>query len=160
MLVNQLPIFAAMNGQPAYPDFREKVANCFRRQPFIAHIGAKLRRVDPGFCEIELNFRPELGQQDDFLHAGVIATLIDNSAGFAALSLFEAEEDVLSVEFKLNLLRPVRAGRIFGRGKVVRNGKRLSICQADVWEQDEFGQEELCATGIVTLMRMQPAAQL
>jgi len=150
-------IFAPMTGQLAYPDFREKVANCFRRQPFMAHIGAKLRRVEPGFCEIELSFRPELGQQDDFLHAGVVATLIDNSAGFAALSLFEADEEVLSVEFKLNLLRPVKGGRIFGRGKVLRNGRRLSICQAEVWEIDEVGGEKLCASGMVTLMRMQPS---
>ncbi len=143
--------------QPAYPDFREKIAFCFKRQPFMAHIGAKLRRVEPGFCEIELPFRPELGQQHDFLHAGVVATLIDNAAGFAALSLFAENEEVLSVEFKLNLLRPVRAARVFSRGKVIQSGQRLSICQSEVWEQDAMGSEQLCATGTVTLMRMSEA---
>jgi uncharacterized protein (TIGR00369 family) len=144
--------------QPANPDFREKVASVFRRQPFMAHIGARLRRVEPGFCEIDLPFRPELGQQHDYLHAGVVATLIDNAAGFAALSLFEAEEDVLSVEYKLNLLRPLRGGRALGRGKVIRCGRRISVCEAEVWERNEKGEEQLCAKGMVTLMRMSPAS--
>lgn len=139
---------------PANPDFRERVAALFRRQPFMAHIGARLRRLEPGFCEIELPFRAELGQQDDFLHAGLIGTLIDNTGGFAALSLFAANESVLSVEYKVNLLRPVVAARVFGRGRVVRCGKRLTLANAEIWQQSPEGQEKLCATGSVTLMRV------
>lgn len=144
---------------PADPDFRERAVALFRRQPFMAHIGARLRRLEPGFCEIELPFRAELGQQDDFLHAGLIGTLIDNTGGFAALSLFGEGENVLSVEYKVNLLRPVAAARVFGRAKVIRAGKKLTVAQAEVWQQGPDGREKLCATGTVTLMRMPAGAE-
>jgi uncharacterized protein (TIGR00369 family) len=78
-------------------------------------------------------FRPELGQQHGFLHAGVITTIADVAAGYAAYSTMPAASEVLSVEFKVNLLRPGVGERFVARARVVKPGRTLTVVQADVF---------------------------
>jgi uncharacterized protein (TIGR00369 family) len=91
---------------PANPNFAARVRDSFARQRFMATIGAELTAVEPGRCEIRLPYREDLTQQHAFFHGGVIGTLADNAAGYAAFSLMPADASVLTVEYKLNLLAP------------------------------------------------------
>ena len=118
--------------QPPNPQFAEAVRGSFERQPFLALIGASLSRVEPGEVEIELPFRPDLLQQTGTLHAGVLAALGDTACGYAALTLMPEGAEVWSVEFKINLLAPAAGRRIVALGRVVRSGRTLSVCAADV----------------------------
>ena len=78
-------------------------------------------------------FRPELGQQHGFLHAGVITTIADVAAGYAAYSTMPPNSEVLSVEFKVNLLRPGVGERFIARARVIKPGRTLTVVQADVF---------------------------
>ncbi len=89
---------------PADPDFAARVRDSFGRQPFMEHIGARITALEPGFCEITVDHRRELTQQHGFVHGGVLASIADSAAGYAAFSLMPAEASVLTVEYKLNLL--------------------------------------------------------
>ena len=92
-----------MSFQPSDPHYEDRVRASFARQRFIELLGAQLRAVRPGYCEIHLPYREKLSQQHGFFHAGTIETIADNAAGYAAYSLMDAESSVLTVEFKLNI---------------------------------------------------------
>lgn len=129
------------------------IQSSFNQQGFMQHIGAELLACADGFCEIKLPFKPELAQQNGFFHAGSIATIADNAAGYAANSLMPESSNILSVEFKVNLLSPGRGEAIIARGKVVKNGRTLTVCTAEVFTLN--GEEEkLCALAQVTLIEL------
>src|ERR1700694_5848686 len=90
------------------PSFAEDVARSFAQQPIMNLIGARLSLVGPGVVEITLPYRANLAQQHGYLHAGVVTTIADSACGYAAFTLMSADSNVLSVEFKVNLLRPAQ----------------------------------------------------
>jgi len=95
-------------------------------------VGAQLVAIEPGRVVIEWPFGEHLTQQDGFLHAGVVAAVADSACGYAALSLMERGFAVLSVEFKINLMKPAAGERFRAVGKVIRAGRTLSVCAAEV----------------------------
>ncbi|MGZ5436068.1 MAG: PaaI family thioesterase [Pyrinomonadaceae bacterium] len=133
-------------------DFAEAVANNFAQQPVMNLIGARLALVEPGVVEIELPFRADLTQQDGFLHAGVITTVADSAAGYAAYTLMPAGSRVLSIEFKVNLLRPARGEVFIARAEVIKAGRTLSVVRADVFATGANSKKELVATMQGTMM--------
>jgi uncharacterized protein (TIGR00369 family) len=110
----------------------DDVRASFARQTFMRTLGAALTRVAPGEVEITLPFREDLLQQSGFMHAGTIASIADTACGYAALSTMPAGAEVLSVEFKMNLLAPARGDAFVARARVVRSGRTLTVCSADV----------------------------
>lgn len=95
-------------------------------------IGASLGAVEPGAVDVILPFRDDLTQQDGFLHAGIVAAVADSACGYAANTLMPATARVLSIEFKLNLLAPAVGERLEARARVIRAGRTVTVCQADV----------------------------
>ena len=114
---------------PTDPD---DVRASLERQSFMTLLGATATLVESGHVRIEVPFRADLCQQNGFLHAGVVTAVADSACGYAALTLMPAGSDVLSVEFKVNLLAPARGERVVADGRVVRSGRRLTVCQAEV----------------------------
>lgn len=112
-------------------DFEEVVRDSFAAQQLMATIGARLSGVAAGEVEIRLPFRADLTQQDGFLHAGIVTSVLDSACGYAALTLMPAGSGVLSVEFKINLLAPARGDELIARGRVVRAGRTLTVCEGD-----------------------------
>lgn len=142
-----------MNFQPRDPNFQQKVRDSFNQQQFMGHIGAQLVEVRPGYCEIRVPFQESLTQQNGFFHAGVISTIADNTAGYAAFSLMAEKASVLTVEFKLNLLSPGKGDLLIGRGTVLKSGKTLTVCRSDLFVVQN-GEEKLCAAGQSTLIQL------
>jgi uncharacterized protein (TIGR00369 family) len=137
--------------QPQDPGFEARVRAGFQRQQVMATLGARLTRVAPGETEIELPFRAALAQQHGFLHAGIVTTILDSACGGAAFSLMPADAEVLSIEFKTNLLAPARGELLVARARVVRAGRTITVCQADGVMVDG-GREVLVATMTATMM--------
>lgn len=118
--------------QPQNPHFQAVVSESFSRQPFLSQIGVKLVRVAPGEVDLELPFRDDLVQQTGVLHAGVVAAIADTACGYAALTLMPEGAEVVSVEFKINLLAPAAGALFLARGRVVRAGRTLTVCTGEV----------------------------
>jgi uncharacterized protein (TIGR00369 family) len=137
---------------PLNPDFENAVRANFARQQIMQLIGAELGAVEPGTVEIVLPYRADLTQQDGYIHAGVLTTVADSAAGYAAFSLMPAGASVLSVEFKVNLLRPARGQSFVARAEVVKAGRTLTVVRADVFGVDENDQRELVASLQGTMM--------
>ena len=130
----------------------EVVAANFGRQPAMLLIGAELTFLEPGRVEVAFPYKAELTQQDGFIHAGIICTAADSACGYAALSSMPAGSDVLSVEFKLNLLRPAAGERFVARAQVLKRGKTLTAVRADVFALMGV-QERLIAAMQATMIR-------
>lgn len=117
---------------PEHGEFESRVRSSFERQQFMATLGAALGRVEPGFVEIHLPITQALSQQHGFVHAGAVASIADSACGYAALTLMGADSGVLAVEFKINLMAPAAGESLVARGRVIRAGRTLSVCQAEV----------------------------
>jgi uncharacterized protein (TIGR00369 family) len=132
-------------------DVEARVQQSFARQGYMATIGAQLVHVAHGEVDIALPFDDRLTQQDGFLHAGVVAGVSDSACGYAALTTMEPGAEVLTVEFKINLLAPAAGERLVARGRVLRAGRTLTVCRADAFTINE-GKEKHVATVIATLI--------
>jgi len=137
--------------QPRNPSYADEIRQSFARQTMMGLIGAQLTRVEPGIVEITLPYRADMAQQHGYLHAGVVTTIADSACGYAAYSLMPPRSEVLSVEFKVNLLRPAQGETFTAVAEVVKAGKTLTVVRADV-----FGlagdKRELVATMLATMI--------
>ena len=131
---------------PLNPSFAQEVADSFARQPIMKLIGARLSLVEPGVVEITLPYRADLAQQNGYLHAGIVTTIADSACGYAAYTLMPAGSNVLSVEFKVNLLRPAQGETFVARAEVIKAGRTLTVVRADVFAINKTEERRLVAT--------------
>jgi uncharacterized protein (TIGR00369 family) len=116
-------------------------------------LGAQMISVGRGKVEIRFPFSSGLTQQNGFVHAGAVTSIMDSACGYAALSVAPEEADVLSVEFKVNLLAPAVGESFVARASIKRAGKRLAVCTADAFAV-RAGEEKLIATMLATIMNV------
>ncbi len=131
-------------------NYEMRVRRGFEKQGFMSTIGAKIEEVQPGFCRIRLPFSDRVAQQHGFFHGGVISAMADNAAGFAAYSLMNADEQPLSVEFKINFLAPAQGETLEARGKVLRSGRRLKHVFVEIFSLSG-GSEQMVASALATI---------
>lgn len=133
------------------PSYAREIKESFNQQTVMALIGAELTRVDPGIIEITLPYRADLAQQHGYLHAGIVTTIADSACGYAAYSLMPPNSEVLSVEFKVNLLRPAKGQTFTAIAEVIKSGKTLTVVRADVFAIDA-DRRDLIATMLGTMI--------
>jgi len=120
---------------PADPHFASRVRESFGRQKAMALIGASLKSVEAGAVEIALPYRDDLTQQKGFIHGGILGMIADTACGYAAFSLMPAGGSLVTVEYKMNILKPGR-GALVAQGKVIRPGRTLTVARAEVYADD------------------------
>ncbi|HEV8133101.1 MAG TPA: PaaI family thioesterase [Pyrinomonadaceae bacterium] len=114
-------------------------------------IGAELVSVVPGAVQISLPYRADLTQQNGYLHAGIVTTIADSACGYAAYTLMPPNSAVLSVEFKVNLLRPAKGEEFLAIAEVLKPGRTLTVVRADVFANPK-SERVLVATMLGTMM--------
>jgi uncharacterized protein (TIGR00369 family) len=138
---------------PSNPEFIQRTRDSFAHQGLMQHLGAKMTALDTGFCEIRTDYYAHLSQQHGYFHAGVVGAIADSACGYAAYTLMPAGSNVLTVEYKLNLLAPASGETLIARGRVIRAGRTLTVCHADVFVLCG-AEEELCATSLSTIITL------
>jgi uncharacterized protein (TIGR00369 family) len=135
------------------------VRESFARQGLMRTLGARIVTIEPGLCVIEMDYAPGVSQQQGYFHGGAIGAIADNAAGYAAYSLMPAGAEILTVEYKINLIRPAVPPTLRAEGRVLRAGKTLTVCRADVYHMKDgaSGRLEACALLQSTLMRLEPS---
>ncbi len=129
---------------------REELERIFNAAPFVANLGIRLVSFGSGTCETELDIEPRHLQQDGFVHAGVQATMADHTAGGAAATMIEPDHIVLTVEFKINLLRAAKGDRLTCRSKVLKPRSRLIVVESEVLCENE-GTSKLASKTTVSI---------
>jgi len=140
-----------MNFEPSNPLFATEVRDSSARQTVMTTIGAELVSVVPGAVQISLPYRADLTQQNGYLHAGIVTTIADSACGYAAYTLMPPNSAVLSVEFKVNLLRPAKGEEFLAIAEVLKPGRTLTVVRADVFANPK-SERVLVATMLGTMM--------
>jgi uncharacterized protein (TIGR00369 family) len=118
------------------PDLETRIRRKLERQYFMHLIGADLTRIEPGRIEAELTLGQQHQQQRGFAHGGLTATMADLAAGFAAVTLVPDGVGVVTAELKVSYLNPGVGTRLRAIGWVLKAGRRLHFCEAEVWCDD------------------------
>jgi uncharacterized protein (TIGR00369 family) len=134
--------------------YEERVRESFSRQGLMQNLGAELTAVGPGSTEIRVRHRPEITQQHGYFHAGVSGAIADTACGYAAYTRMPSDSSVLTVEYKINLLAPADGEELIARAKVMRAGRTLTVCTADVFVRKDR-REVHCATVLATIFCLQ-----
>ncbi len=132
-------------------DYESRVRASFARQQAMQLIGARLTLVEPGAVTILLPFREDLTQQNGYLHAGIVTAIADSACGYAAYTLMPAGREVLSVEFKVNLLRPAEGEEFVAEAKVIKAGRTLTVTRCDVYSRVAL-EARMVATMLATMI--------
>ena len=137
-------------------DPRPRIAASFDKQPFMRTLGATLHRVDHGLVEIRLTIAPHLTQQHGFIHAGAIAAIADSACGYAALTTMPEGAEVLSIEFKINMLAPAVGDALHAAATVIRAGRTITVTRADVTAHGGGAEPKPVAAMQATMIRRDP----
>ena len=139
--------------EPKDPNFAERVRASFGRQKVMATLGITIDELRAGEIVLRMPYHPLYTQQHGFMHAGIISTALDSACGYAAYSLMSDDAAVLTVEFKTNLLAPAQGEYFMFRGRVIKPGRTLTLCDSQAFAV-ENGSEKLVATMTGTLMAL------
>lgn len=145
--------------EQASPAVQKRVQDSFDLQGLMSHLGARLTHIGPGRVHVVLPARPEVTQQHGYVHAGATSAIADSAGGYAALTLFDEDSDVLTVEYKINLLAPAAGDHLEAIGTVLKSGRTLTVCQLEVYGVREGVERKLVANGQQTLIRVNRLAE-
>jgi uncharacterized protein (TIGR00369 family) len=143
--------------EPRNPEYRKVASATFDRQQAMRTLGITIARLEPGEVDLAMPYSLDWTQQNGFVHAGIITAGLDTACGIAAFTLMPAGSDILTVEFKTNLLAPARGERFAFRAQVIKSGRTLTVCEARAFAEAD-GVEALVATMTGTLMALLPRA--
>jgi uncharacterized protein (TIGR00369 family) len=142
--------------EPQNPGFEALVRQSIAKQPMMKMMGATMEMVAPGSVTIRLPFHERLTQQNGYLHAGAVTAVLDSACGYAAFTLVPTGSNILSVEFKVNLLLPAKGDAFLATGRVLKAGKTLTICEGELTALEGKGEEKVVAIMTATMMVMRP----
>ena len=139
------------NFEPQDPAWEARVKASFAQQSLMTTLNAEIIDLAPGRCTIRSTYREGLGQQHGFFHAGVASAIGDSACGYAAYTLFPPDTEVLSAEFKINLLAPAKGRELVASAEVVRRGRRLTVCLARIEVDPKAAGGRPCAIMLATM---------
>ncbi|UUU22880.1 PaaI family thioesterase [Streptomyces sp. DSM 40750] len=145
--------------EQATPAVQKRIQDSFDLQGLMSHLGARLAHIGPGRVHIVLPSRPEVTQQHGYVHAGATSAIADSAGGYAALTLFDEDSEVLTVEYKINLLAPAAGDHLEAIGTVLKPGRTLTVCRLEVYGVQPDGERKLVANGQQTLIRVTRPAE-
>lgn len=130
----------------------ERIIQLFKKTNFMKTLNAQLTEIKQGAVKIECDFSERLTQHHGYIHAGVMTSLVDNACGLAAFTMMAENTEVLTVEFKVNFLKPAKTNKLVTVGKVVQSGKTLTVCDGFVYDEKE---KNLIAKMTATMIAVQ-----
>jgi uncharacterized protein (TIGR00369 family) len=120
---------------------RRRIEASFDAQGLMSSLGAELAHVDEGEVHILLPYDQRLTQQHGYAHAGAITSVVDSACGYAALTMAPENHEVVTVEFKVNFVRPAIGEAFLALGRVQSSGRVLTVCTGEVRTAGEETQK-------------------
>jgi uncharacterized protein (TIGR00369 family) len=137
------------------PHFKETILQGYKKQHFLGLIGFELSKIELGHIERLMVIEQKHQQQYGNLHGGLIATLADTVAGYAAFTAVAPGHGVVTGELKVSYFEPGFGDKVLAIGKVVRQGRKINFCEAEIWVMR--GEEKvLIAKASATMITVQP----
>jgi len=123
----------------------------FSGVPLLRDFKMKLQTVKAGFARVSINFQPRLAQVHGFMHGGVIASIADTAATYAANTLLFPERETITVELKINYVAPLKTKSAVAEATILHSGNKTSISEVKVFDSNK----KLCAVALVTNLILQ-----
>jgi len=128
-----------------------EVRSSFSRQGLMQLLGAEMTMLGRGRCAVALPFSDNVAQQHGFFHGGVVGAIGDNAGGYAALTMLPLGTEVLTLEYKVNFLKPAAGDLLVAEGLVLRAGRSVIVCRVDIFVETS-GRRSHCAALQQSLM--------
>jgi uncharacterized protein (TIGR00369 family) len=128
---------------------RDVLEAVIAKTPFAQLVGAVLTRYGGGEVELTVPLSPQITQHHGFVHGAIVGFMADSACAWAAASV---AGDVVTAEYKLNLIAPATGSTLVGRGYVIKASGRQVICRADVFSVTGTA-ERMVATALATIMK-------
>lgn len=138
------------NSVPKTQLTREMMEQAIAISPFTNWVGTKLLDFAPGRVKISAAIRKEMTQHHGFAHGAIVGYMADTVCAWAAASVVG---DVVTSEYKLNLLAPAIGEELTAVGEVIKAGGRQVVTRADVYAVKD-GTEKIVATALATIARV------
>ena len=121
------------------------------RRGFIKYCGIHASKIEKGIFESTLKIGENHKTQDNFIHAGLIATMSDHTAGYAAYTLVPDNIRILTIEFKINFLKPAYGNALKCKSEIISKGRQIIVAQSTVFDiRDNY--EKMVSKSTFTLM--------
>ena len=137
------------------PNFKSRVERFLERQYFMKLVGFDLNVIEEGRTEGTLDLTQQHQQQTGLVHGGVTATLADIVAGFAAYTVVPEDQHVVTGEIKISYFAPGKGDKLYAKGWVVKQGKKMNFCESEVWDI-KGGKRTLIAKATTTMVTLFP----
>jgi len=130
----------------------QKVAKMMKQNYFMHFIGFEITKVASGAVEGQLIMQDHHRQQNGYAHGGIMTTLCDTVAGFAAFTLIDPQQHVVTAEIKVAYYRPGKSDILLAKGWVEKKGARIHFCESEVYAISENGQKTVFAKATASML--------
>ncbi len=129
--------------KPLDPDFEQKMVMKSNGNLFMQDVGFQLNKIEPGYVETFLILEQKHLQQMGFVHGGVTATMADITTGFAAFTLVDKTQSVVTVDLKVNYINPGKGNKLVAKGQVYKAGSKLIFCKTEIFIENQNGLTQI-----------------
>ncbi len=137
------------------PEKKQLITGSFSRSETLQFYKAELLEVETGFISIKIPKMEMMTRKAGMFNGAMIASLVDVSSGYAAVSHYEEDCYVVTVELKVNYLRPAMGDALISKSYVIKGGAKISVIRTEIYTVDENGTSEShVATSLVTMMKI------
>jgi uncharacterized protein (TIGR00369 family) len=103
-----------------------------KKTPYYQHIGIEVVEIGNGFAKLALKYKDYLSHPFGYFHGGVITSLADSAGINAVMTTLKEDEKALTLEMKINFLRPSKDTEIYAEGNVVHRGRKFAVSDVDI----------------------------
>ncbi|MCC9136900.1 PaaI family thioesterase [Pontibacter silvestris] len=137
-------------------DFATSVRKKFESQGYTKLLGFNVTSISDGEVEIELHLNKSHMQHHGSAHGGLIASMADTVAGFAAISVVPEDHYVVTAEIKVSYFSPGIGDKLVAKGYVIKRGRKLNFCEAEIYAVKGDEDPKLIAKASATMATITP----
>ena len=119
---------------------REEVERVFQARwqgNFNDLLGFEVLEAEEGFARVAMPVGPKLHQPFGIIHGGALASLADTVGGVGSYVSYPVGTEVVTVEMKINFVRPVKEGTLIGEAKALHLGRKTSVWEMRIVDDAE-----------------------
>ena len=129
------------------PRFKAAILDWMKtRNPFWALLGMELLEIKKGWAMVRLPIEDKLTNAIGLVHGGAIFSAADSAVGMALVGMTNRDENISTLEMKINYMKPVNGSEIIAEAKIIHRGSQSAI--GDVEVRDE--EQNLVSKGLAT----------
>jgi uncharacterized protein (TIGR00369 family) len=104
------------------------------KPPYYYPLGLEIVATSEGFAKVKMPFSKDLLNVYESINGGIITTLADAATANALMTVYD-DKMLLTIDAKINFLRPARSD-LFCEAHVRHRGRQMAVCDAEVMDEN------------------------